>query len=103
MSSLAVNQEANTCSPAVNEEEAREVRCNICTSTQTDDLSCEPEEWHNWVQSAIVEDDALFYSAAAEEAGTPKGMISPQHAGDEYQRSCVKCREALGLRRPHKH
>ena len=111
------------------EEEIREVRCNICAATQTEGPSLESEEWHDWVQNTIVEDDALFCSAAAtsgEEQGRrsawlhgnassawnhggsdpvldPEPAALKPHAGDEYQRSCAKCREALGLRRPHKH
>ena len=61
-------------SAILEQEEIREVRCNICAATQTDDPSMESEEWQDWVQSTIVEDDRLFCSATVKKGKSRTGV-----------------------------
>ena len=96
------------------------VFCNICAvGTQTEE-SKDPD-WEEWILNGVVEDVdidlkdegtiaegeyrvcALETQLEEEEEFEPPKGISPPHAGDEYDRECEKCRQALGMRRLHRH
>ena len=94
--------------------------CNICdVGTQTEE-SKDPD-WEEWILNGVVEDVdidlkdegtiaegeyrvcALETQLEEEDEFEPPKGISPPHAGDEYDRECEKCRQALGMRRLHRH
>ena len=95
-----------------------EVRCTQCVSTQTDiEVSLDPE-WDKWIQTVIYEDDELMLNASdpqgQRDEGVQRGVPgSPEipmpegrgaaRNGDTYSKECARCREALGLKRPHPH
>ena len=104
-------------------------RCNqaICSgvqmvtqSTQTDDCEVFPEEWDNWLKDKVVEADTVTQEVPKDEscngsepvfvnlgqcgeAVEPGKILVPPHSGDGHDKECERCRQALGMRRPHRH